>query len=181
MACTSTGVRGVGSASLGGRIVVGVRVVGNPGLGLLNIHRPNVCNDGSFRDCLPGLGTGCPSMRVRCCRDGVRNRLVGGLRRMNFACSNMILGTNTCARADVTLRSYVHDVGYPYMRIRVSGIRGHRRFHRRSCVSYTYLKIVYKFNLTSCSLTVTKVLSRGRGKRWSSQGEVSERVRLPAC
>lgn len=142
---------------------VGVRVVGKPGVGLLNGQRPSVCNTISFRSCLIRLHHACPSVRVTCCRSGIRNRVVGGVRRINFSCSNVILGTKTCARASVTLRSTVHTIATPIIRIRVSGMRAHRRFHRGSVVSYTYTKIVYKFKLRSCHLTVRTLLVEGWG------------------
>lgn len=138
--------------------VGGVRVVGNPGLGLLNGHRPAICKGTSFRNCLDRLHTGCPRYRVTCFRDGIRNRVVGGVRRINFSCSKVVVGTNTCARASVTLRSTVGTMAAPIIRMRVSGMRTHRSFHRISVVSTTYGKIVLKFKLSSCHLTIRTIL-----------------------
>lgn len=136
-----------------------MRVVGNPGVGLLNGHRPSVCKDIAFRRCLTRLHGGCPSIRLNCFRSGIRKRVVSVVRRAKFSISKVVLGTKTCARASVTLRSTVHSMASPMVRIRVSGIRTHRRFHRMSVVTYTYGNIVYKFKLGSCHLTLRTLLS----------------------
>lgn len=147
---------------MGGRsCTVGVRVVGNPGVGLLNGHRPSVCKDIAFRSCLTRLHGECASIRVSCFRSGVRKRVVSYVRRMKFSISKVVLGTNTCARASVTLRSTVHSIASPIVRIRVSGMRDHRSFQRISVVTYTYGKIVYNFKLGSCELTLRTLLRGG--------------------
>lgn len=143
-----------------------MRVVGNPGVGLLNGHRPSVCNDIAFRSCLTRLHGTCGSVRVGCFRSGVRKRVVSYVRRANFRTSNVVLGTKTCARASVTLRSTVHTIATPMVRMRVSGMRDHRSFHRISVVTYTYGKIVYNFKLGSCHLTL-------RTLEWWYRGGVS--------
>ncbi len=130
--------------------VVGVAVVGNPGLGLLKTHRPRVCNATAFRSCLRRLQGTFPRIRLRCFRSGVRNRVVSHLRLSNFSTSTVVLGTKNCARASVTVTSTVTTVRSPMVRIRVSGVFTHRPRQHASLVSTGYVNSVSKFNLGSC-------------------------------
>ncbi len=140
------------------RAFVGVLVVGNPGLGLLNDHRPAVCNARAFSAFLATLRKSCPRIGLVCCRDGRRKNVVSALRRCHADISNVIVGTKTCARADITVTSYVHSLTIPIVRIRVSGVFTHRRCHRRSFLSPMYTNAVYKLKLVNCGLTVSTVL-----------------------
>ncbi len=152
----------VRSGTWGEVLLVGVLMVGNPGLGVLNVHRPTICNDTACTSLYKRVRTRTTkrNMRIRVCRSGRRNSLISGVRTTCNGISNVIVGPTTCARADMTLLSTLGTMTVPAMRMRVSSISGQRSFHRVDCIHTTYYGAVTNRNFTNCLRTVSRLLAR---------------------
>lgn len=149
-----------------GRTAVGTLIVGNPGLGVLNVHRPNVCNDSGCSHLIRvyrRTNTTRNFSRIRIFRSGRRNDVISGVRRTCKGISNVIVGPTTCARADITVLSTLGTITVPTIRIRVDTIRAHRSFHRIDCTHLTYFTAVAKRNLGNCTRTLRLLGRRLRG------------------
>lgn len=139
-----------------------IQIINGPNINLLGKREPSIYGSSTFEDCLVGLKSRYPDVRLDYFQSNIEGELIDKIQEVGFDVDGIVLNAGAYTHTSIALQDAIRTITAPVIEVHISNVHARESFRHVSMIACACRGVICGFGLDSYRLAVEALLQTGR-------------------
>lgn len=139
-----------------------IQIINGPNINLLGKREPSIYGSSTFEDCLVGLKSRYPDVRLDYFQSNIEGELIDKIQEVGFDVDGIVLNAGAYTHTSIALQDAIRAITAPVIEVHISNVHARESFRHVSMIACACRGVICGFGLDSYRLAVEALLQTGR-------------------
>ena len=139
-----------------------IQIINGPNINLLGKREPSIYGSSTFEDCLAGLKSRYPDVRLDYFQSNIEGELIDKIQEVGFDVDGIVLNAGAYTHTSIALQDAIRAITAPVIEVHISNVHARESFRHVSMIACACRGVICGFGLDSYRLAVEALLQTGR-------------------
>ncbi len=138
-----------------------IQIINGPNINLLGKREPSIYGNSTFEDCLAGLKSRYPDVRIDYFQSNIEGELIDKIQEVGFDVDGIVLNAGAYTHTSIALQDAIRAITAPVIEVHISNVHARESFRHVSMIACACRGVICGFGLDSYRLAVEALLQAG--------------------